>query len=274
MNRCSRVLLTLVVSFAIVGFATAGGAATNHNYGNHSGPKFDFIDMNETVLTADDEPGQLFEAPLGVGDQLIFSPSSFKADSANGDGGAGLGALDLTHSLFNTTIMSTGPATIDLIRIEEGGDIILTDFPPGSGTAATGVFATLSGTVEILDSLNLADVGEIIEFGGAGGDFDSTFTPGPSTNFLSVGLQPSGSFAWTGSVEIDVFSLYPGATKVELQLDNILQVSSETGTTALIQKKAVNGPVITVIPEPGTLVLLAPGLIALAVHARRRRAQV
>lgn len=270
MMRTDRFLLSLVVipAFAL-GAAYSAGAVTvpaTTPYGDYNGTHYDFTNVNETVQSEETVP--LFEAPNGVGDQLQFSPSSFDAASSGGSG------IDTTHSTFHSTISSNGAATIDLISIDEAGDITLSDFPAGSGTAATAVTAALSGTIMITDALNPADIGTQITFGGTGGDFDTTFTApgGPFTNSLYVGLQPAGTFSWTGSVDIDIASLVSGVTGVELQLNNILQANSESGTSASIQKKAANGVVITVIPEPGTLVLMAPGLIALAFRARRRRA--
>ena len=257
--------LALLLGLAL----SAAAAPTNYNYGSFSGTNFDFIDTNETVQTADDDPNPLFEAPSVAGNQLIFTPSSFDADSSGGVGG-----IDTSHSTFNATITSTTPGVfVDMISIDEAGDIILSAFPPGSGTGATGVIATMSGTVQILAALDTSVIGEIITFGGIGADFDSIFTPGPVTNQLFVGLQPSGTFAWTGSVDIDIASLFgaAGVTSVELQFNNSLMANSEPGTSSLIQKKAVDGPKITVVPEPATGALLACGLLALAARNRVRR---
>jgi len=253
------------VAIAVVGVAYSAGAATDYFYSDYNGTNFDFTGLKETVQTADDETSPLFESPSGSGDQLIFSPSSFLATSTNN------GGIDTTHSTFNATITSNGSAYIEAINITEGGDIVLSDFPPGAGTLATGVFASMSGTVTITGSTNAGDIGSIITFGGGAADFLATFTGGGET--LYKGLQPSGTFGWTGSVAIDVLSLYTGVTEVELQYNNFLQANSEVNTSSLIQKKAINGPAIEVIPEPGTLALVAPGLIALGVRARRRRAR-
>jgi hypothetical protein len=276
MRKIQAVAGVALALLLVVGVALSAAAVpTNHAYGSFVGINYSFINANETVQTADDDPNPLFGAPILAANQLIFTPPSFDADSANGNGGAGLGALDMSHSTFNTTITSNTPGIfVDLISIDEAGDIILTAFPPGSGTGATGVVATMSGTVTILAALDTSVIGEIITFGGAGGDFASTFTPGPQTNQLFVGLQPAGTFSWTGSVDIDIASLFAGAgvTSVALQFNNSLMANSEPGTTALIQKKAVSGPKITVVPEPATGALVACGLIALAARSRVRRA--
>jgi hypothetical protein len=60
-------------------------------------------------------------------------------------------------------------------------------------------------------------------------------------------------------------------TQVELQLNNLLQANSESGTSSLIQKKAVSGPIITVIPEPGTAALVLLWAARSVVRARAHR---
>jgi hypothetical protein len=266
----ARLTQLLSLSFLMVGVALPALAATTYTYGNQSGANFDFVGTQETVQTADDESAPLFEAPIVIGDQLVFSPDSFLADSSNN------GGIDETHSTLETTITSTDPsAFIESILIEEGGDIILGAFPPTGGTDATGGFATLSGTVLITAALNASVIGEIVTFGG--GDFDTIFTgEGGAVNFIYRGLDTAplpriGSTGWTGSVEIDLESLFPcaGITQAVLQLNNYLSANSESGTSATIQKKAVDGPKVTVIPEPGTAALVLCGLLGLAIRRSR-----
>lgn len=250
-----------------LGFAGASGASTSYSYGNFNGTNFDFLGTNETVQQEDDNPGPTlnaqFEAPSVLGDQLYFTPSSFDADSSGG------GGIATSHSTFNATITSTNPtAFIDSIMITEGGDITLTDF--GGGTATTGVRATLSGTVTILAALDTSVIGTIVNFGGVGA-FPTTFTYG-SPGQLVKNLPPDGAFDWQGSVTIDLLTYLSnaGVTSVELQLNNILRANSEASTESLIQKKAVDGPKITVVTEPGTAALVLCGLLGLALRARRR----
>jgi hypothetical protein len=269
----ARLARLLSLSLLVVAAALPALAATTYTYGTQSGSNFDFVGTQETVQTADDESAPLFEAPTVIGNQLVFSPDSFLADSSGGVGG-----IDETHSTLETTITSTAPgAYIQQILISEGGDIILGAFPPTAGTDATGGMATMSGTVQILAALNTSVIGNIVTFGG--GDFDTIFTgEGGGVNFIYRGLDTAplpriGSTGWTGSVDIDLDALFPGAgiTSAILKFNNYLAANSEAGTSALIQKKAVDGPKVTVIPEPGTAALVLCGLLGMA--ARRSRAR-
>lgn len=264
---------SLALLFGVVSSAWAG--PTNYAYGNLNGTNFDFNSTNETVqqdnsVTAGVLAAQ-FEAPIVSGDQLIFSPTSFDAFETGGTAG-----IKTTHSTLQTTITASNvSAFINQISITEGGDLTLTDFPPGSGSGTTGVGASLAGTVTILAAVNATYVGQIINFGGNATPFPAIFTPGPDVGTFSLGLQPAGTFGWTGSVLIDVASLFPGVTSVQLVYNNTLtansQLNGSTETSAAIQKKAVSGPVITVIPEPGTALLLCGGLLALAMSQSRNR---
>lgn len=63
-------------------FALAFGAgpasALNASYGDFAGTTVDFLNVAESTSGAD----ALFDAPVGVGDGLLFFPSVFAADSA------------------------------------------------------------------------------------------------------------------------------------------------------------------------------------------------
>lgn len=59
------------------------------------------------------------------------------------------------------------------------------------------------------------------------------------------------------------------ATLVELSLANTLTAFAENGAQAFIEKKDIDGLAITVIPEPGTALLMLLGLSGLAMAGRR-----
>lgn len=228
-------------------------------YSDVVGSSVSFTGIQETSTFGDPEP--LFGAPTGVGNQLLFFPSNFSASSA-GDG-INPGPVDQTGSQLQLTISGNSPTdTIDTLLITEYGDTSLT----GTGTSSTGTSLQMSGQLTVLADTTGAIAPVVIPWSG-------TFTPSASGLFDLV-TNP-GTTLWSGSVSIDVASyLAPGqhATVAQLSYDNALYAFSEANSSATIQKKVVSGPAVTiqVVPEPATGLLLAGGLIALGLRARRR----
>ena len=268
-GQMRHVLQGLALSLLLLPFAA--GAATNYAFGNLTGANFDFIDLNETVQTADDETAPLFEAPgvlggSGASDVLVFTPSSFLADSSGGEGQVPPDGnpFDNTHSLFNATIMSNAPgAFVDNIILTENGDGSITSFGDIGG-----VTAQLSGVVTILDTVSGLNEGDSYNFGVTGDNWVTSYTGGPAPGDALTITTP-GAISWSAVVDIDLAAVF-GAndiTKVELQWDNILSAFSQETSSALIQKKS-GETTLEVVPEPTTGLLLLGGLIGLA--ARRR----
>jgi hypothetical protein len=210
--------------------AAPSGATVNH--GDFIGTGVDFLAVSETTLTADPEP--IWGAPTlaGSGDQLLFFPPAFISQCT-------AGASDTTTSELTTTIEAQGSGTIDTLALAENGDVVLTSFPP-FGNAATNASAALTGTVTVVETSSGPIAPVAIPFSG-------TFMPSSSfalpTNF--------GTGAWSGSVLVDVATVVPNATKVELALDNTLISNCAPGnTSAKIQKKVVSGPTVAISVNP------------------------
>lgn len=244
--RSIRWLLAPAVFALGMTVAPAGWATVI--YGNFSGTSIDFLGVRETT-TSPGDPEPLFGAPTVSGDQLLFFPTAFASTSAGG-------GADITSSQMQMFIDAKPLATIDKISITEFGEKDLA----GVGTAATS--ASVSAVVDItVLEVNNIPVSPIFIAGNV-----MTFTP--DDDYALPG--DLGFSTWTGSLLIDIESVVDNVTRLQLTFKNILDTTSETGTTAFIQKDVVSGPavVVEVIPEPGTAILLGLGLAALAVRRR------
>ncbi len=225
------------------------GASATTFHGNFTGATQSFIDVKETTQTSGD-PEPLFGAPTVIGDQLLFFPSNFTAAAAGG-------SVDQTASLLETMIVANGNNTIDRIVIQEFGDFDL----GGVGTSATSASVSLGGFVTILEILGQTVTPIVIPF---------TATYAPTSAFALPGDVGFGIWTATADIDLTAYSGEP-VTKVQLSMNNILDATSEAGTTSIIQKKVVNGPAIVVsVPEPMLVTLLGFSLAGLA--GRRSRA--
>jgi hypothetical protein len=252
-------LLTLLASLV------AGHAAlATTTYPNYLGTSVNFTGIQETSTFGDPEPACCFGAPTGVGDQLLFFPTNFTATTT------GVNGFDQTGSQLQATITAVGGAKITTILLSEFGDATLS----GAASANTGVFANMAGFITVLEVNGVSVAPTVIGFN-AGGLVNGSFTPGTlGTTGLDRNTNP-GTTLWNGQVAVNIASVVANATKVTLSFDNDLSAYTEFASNAAkIQKKVVDGPavIITVVPEPGTLVLLSGGLLAMAIRARSRRA--
>jgi hypothetical protein len=221
-------------------------------YPDYAGPGVTFTLMQEASSSGDPEP--LFDAPTGVGDQLLFFPPAFTATAA------GAGGFDHTGSQFQARVTSNNAlSVITTVNITEFGDAQI--FGAG-GTAATGTFAALAGFITVLEDINGPIAPVVIPFTG-------TFAPGSNLDFVN----DFGVTIWSGTASVNVAAYVANATVVQISLDNDLYAFSEAGTSAKLQKKVVNGPavIIDVIPEPGTALLIGSGLLIMGFRGRRSR---
>jgi hypothetical protein len=160
----------------------------------------------------------LFGSPTIVGNSFLFFPSSFTAQSANGQAA-------ITNDRVSFTLMAKPGVKIYGMTIGEDGDYSIL----GTGTvSATGaMFATNLNQFSLQsDTLHTSP----------------TFPLG--TNSFTSGL-------WNGYSSV---TLPNGWTKVQVVANNILQTQAGSNSSSEIDKKDVIISVI--VPEPGTIGLL------------------
>lgn len=107
---------------------------------------------------------------------------------------------------------------------------------------------------------------------GSYGDFFAAgLISGGSTTVLSNNLDTSGyvlsgsGFGWESGIKTVTFDVMPGSYTVEFVMGTT-QAGCATGGLCI-----PSGVVIAAIPEPGTYLMFAAGLLGLAAFVRRRR---
>ena len=260
-NTFSRLISTSVAAVALAGILLVTSAkAAPINYGNLPGATVDYLQVTEDAVSAGDAP-PLFGAPTVTGDSIDFDPVGFDASSQNG-------GADITDGNLKFTIDAHAGKAIKSVTIAEAGDVTLLGIAPLlSETTFASVVTRISVDIDEVDGNPISVVsvnGLSIPFAPSGGTY------GLGTDGAGGPLFTAG---WNGSLLINVnailtangVSFVGGATRVDINLDNILTALSQQGTSASIAKKNANGVTITVnIPEPtgGMLALLAGSLAA------------
>ena len=252
------------------------------NYGTHMGEHVTYVDVTED--TGADEPLPLFGAPTVTGDSIDFNPVGF--DAASSGGGS-----DITDSNLTFMVTAKSGSRIDSITFSEIGDTTLAgNVAAGSMGTASAVFASGALDIHEVDFVGINHISV---------PFSLTFSPSGGTYFLGTdgGGGPIFHTEWAGSVTIDVtailiangFVIPPGpidpdggATKISIDLDNVLVAVSEPGTSAIINKKDFGGISIRAnvprepggdeeIPEPTSFVLAGLAVVGLLLRRRPGR---
>jgi len=237
--------LALALSIGIVGSASVSSAAS---YGNFSSPTGTVSFLNVTDLNG------LFGNPTASGNSLDFSPSTFEADCA-----VSASCPPTPHNVTDTLtfqIDADAGRFIDTIVLTESGDTTLSSFLNAFG--ATTVVANVF--IDVLE-INGAPVN------GLNGNAQMAFTQNGQFETNDEGV---GTHIWSGFLSLDVDSVIAAgggsgqATLVHISLANTLTAYAESGAAARIEKKDIDGLAITVVPEPGTALLMGLGLLGLA----------
>ena len=234
-----RVSLALAALAGLL-LAASGASASVINYGDFPGigpGEVSFLQVTENSTT---DPTPLYGAPTRVGNQLLFFPNSFTSYSANG-------TADTTAGTLQMIIQAPQGLFLQTILVSELGDYSLL----GAGTSGTS--AGVSGLLTVTDLTP-----------GTHGTDSAVLNILPAPPY-ALPDDTSGEFSGTELVDLSGKNI----TKVMINLNNILQTTSEYGTTAFIEKKLFGITTITYTPEPAALSLL--GLGALGLLARRRR---
>jgi hypothetical protein len=177
----------------------------------------------------------LFGDPIPIGNQLVFFPSNFRAESTGG-------VPDQAFDKLTVDITAEVGFNITQINIHEIGDYAILG-QGASAQASGGLVVTPLISNSAIIKADALDT-----------------TPGMPVT--------SGSGLWTGNASV-TYSLQNGVTKIRLVFDNTLQATSDADSTSLIDKKVTQGGIIIeIIPEPTTIGLLLCGA---PVLLRRRR---
>jgi hypothetical protein len=236
------------------GMAVSASISSAASYGNFSSPSGTVSFLNVTDVNG------LFGAPTASGNTLDFSPSTFEADC-----GPDPNCPPTPNSVSDTLtfqIDANSGQFIDTIVLTEAGDTTLSSFLNAFG--ATTVTANVF--IDVLE-VNGNPVN------GLNANAVMVFTNGGQYETNDEG---TGTHLWNGFLSLDVDSVIAAgggagqATLVHISLANTLTAYAESGAAARIEKKDIDGLAITVVPEPGTALLLGLGLLGLASPGRKR----
>lgn len=250
--------LLRAASAALLGLALLSGseAFALVIHGDFAGSTVTYRNVREATNSAGD-PEPLFGAPTIAGDTLDFDPVGFAASSSGG------GAPDVTDANLVFEIEANASQIIDKLLLTEAGSYTLV----GTGTAATQVQISAPVFIDIEEvdgvGINPLEIQTAL-----------VFSPGSIFNLPANG---GVGVVWTGMLMVDItgalisnaISFADGATKISVDMSNILVALSELESTASITKNDADGVTVTVLPEPATAHLLLLGLGA--VLALRRR---
>ncbi|MEM9175242.1 MAG: PEP-CTERM sorting domain-containing protein [Myxococcota bacterium] len=252
----NRLMFSSALALSVAALATTllAGTASAVLYGTFFSPTGDV-----TFVDVEDLNG-LYGAPVASGNSLDFSPNTFEAQCP-------LGGCPPTTNLVTDTLTfqvdANGGFFIEDIILSESGDLNINDFTIPVGFAAVTVSANVFVDILELDGVPVS---------GINANDVMTFTNGGAWDTSS---EPNGAQIWSGGLDLDIDAVIANAgqvgraTLVELSIANTLTAEAQNGAQAFIEKKDIDGLAITVVPEPGTALLMLLGLGGLSAAGRR-----
>jgi hypothetical protein len=218
------------VQAAPIPWAMPSGSTADYNFDNGNTDNQLFVPAGQSPTVT----------PTG----LLFFPSGFKAQSANG-------TASIVSDTLRFQIHSKPGKQLKAFTVNEFGDYSIFGAGLNTGVKAFGsVFLT-----------NL-DTGDV--------RFDTLHTNPPTLSSTGV---PTGQGSWTGTEGTPFVTIPNGWTNVQVVLNNELHANSDAGTSSVIEKKVVTPgiDIEIIVPEPGTISLM---LVAGGLLISRRRAAV
>jgi hypothetical protein len=207
--------------------------------------------------------------PTIAGDTLEFTPTKFAATAA------GMGASDSTIGTLSFTLVALSGSRIATIALSDIGTTeMVGNVPMASVDTATSVSA--AGTISI-DEIDFGSIVPLLV------PFSLTMVPSGGTHQLGWDGSggPSYSSPFSGSVTLDIAAMLLanaipftfGATKVAVNVDNVLHAASQPGTLASIGTHGFTVltttiPVRQEVPEPSIVLLVSLGLVCHRIRQR------
>jgi len=250
----NRLFLTGVLGLAL---STVSASVSNAAvYGDFSSPTgtVSFLDVRDI--------NGLYGEPTASGNSLDFSPNTFESECS-----ASPGCPPAPHTVSDTLnfqIDADAGNFIDGLLLTEAGDTTLQSFLDAFA-ATTVVGDVFIDVLEINGApVNNVNAAALMVFS-QNGEYESTD-------------EGYGTHLWSGLLLLDISQVISDAgevgqaTLVGVSLSNTLTAFAASGATARIEKKDIDGLAITVIPEPGSALLMGLGLAGLGSIQRRRPA--
>ena len=208
------------------------------------------VTLNGTDVSFTFDDATLFGPGTVVGNSLFFTPTNFRAESADG-----AGADTASETLIITVEATTANYVIDMLAMVEQGDYILDQ---NGGTDAQ---VTASGYLGVTSNTTTCGI----------------FACSDSSIFNVPGLTDTGGATqgWSDGTSVDLGAVagWGSDTKLTVSFQNNLGATTlNLGEYAMIQKKSgAIGLVVNPIPVPAAVWLFGSGVLGLVAVARRRK---